>query len=51
MDLIGDWYAKKAADARRLREEIRQESAQSQPDAKKLRKLRQALELAEYVGD
>ena len=50
-DPIMRYYEKKAADAKRLREEIRAAEQEQPRDPKKIKKLWAAVELAEYVGD
>ena len=51
MDEIGKWYAKKDADAARLRKLIFEKELQVAELNGEIIKLRKQLEMAEYVGD
>lgn len=47
---IGDFYDRRAREARRLRQELA-EARKNGADRKTIRRLEQVLERAEYVGD
>lgn len=49
-DPIGDWYADKAREARRLAGELQQAKGRGAPAAE-LKRIERALESAQYVGD